>query len=335
MKQSFSSLSLVHSNDKANLNSNPRFYCLEEFSSSRIRIFRKKFFLICSVEYVNKNKENKLKTSQIRQKFKEELIPIPSFQEWLKKRCRVEWDNSEKKLVLIETLDKSPIEKENYKVKPKKSKKSHPKKIKSVRETLIGKSQQIIGPLVTNFEENAKDFILDNYEYDFTEILTNSNLESLPLPKAEKNELEDETFYQVNTILESPKQLGNNRALQKKDKATMKSLKEKFKTLTKSPIDDASFEVKNVIGHRIRKDRLELKIEWAADKKRGIKYKPASLCSCASAIRKYDKNVFKMYSQIKHRAYLNKKIDMSKASNPTKEVADKFYNLVGKTSKKI
>ncbi|RNA09394.1 hypothetical protein BpHYR1_023777 [Brachionus plicatilis] len=38
---------------------------------------------------------------------------------------------------------------------------------------------------------------------------------------------------------------------------------------------------------------LELKIQWAPDKKRRVKYKPtyesASLCSCSTAVRQYSK----------------------------------------------
>ncbi|RNA03743.1 hypothetical protein BpHYR1_039471, partial [Brachionus plicatilis] len=53
--------------------------------------------------------------------------------------------------------------------------------------------------------------------------------------------------------------------------------------------------VDNVIGHKFDsiRNKLELKIQWAPDKKRRVKYKStyesASLCSCSTAVRQYSK----------------------------------------------
>ncbi|RNA41516.1 hypothetical protein BpHYR1_032085 [Brachionus plicatilis] len=272
------------------INSNQRFYNPEEFKPSQLKRFNKKFLVVCSSVYANENTQSKLSTKEIRQRFQQGSFEIPCFDEWFRQKCFVVWDKEAKKLILKNDsglLTQEELEKS---------------------QKILTDITMIEGPLETNFEEGSKTPI-------YPEGWTISN-------EFAKNLNEEKSIEML-----FPKPDYNKRPLKKRTalKNRDENLAKKFKDITKSNIEDASFEVENVIGHRSINDKLELKIQWASDHKRKVQYKPtyesASLCSCSTAIREYSAKIHKKYQKIKRRPYFEKKFDVSKASNEALELA--------------
>ncbi|CAF0951408.1 unnamed protein product [Brachionus calyciflorus] len=366
------SMTSFNSTELSSLKSRRRFRYLQadELSNTSRKNEYRKFLAIASAEYASNN--GNIKTAEVRKKFKTGEIFIPNFDIWLNTGLFIKWDEEEKKLALSSdrnVLVRVTFEKNaDYKKNKNENHKNlvefveNSKRLLEIRENEAALMTDNTETEVSNHQKDIestdngiqKKSVVSKTSNKQTinqnqlnkkkkktvptrakqQAKKNSSLRNICTETSDLSDSNDDGKQDSNDKSETPVKISANekKVLNKK----LDDLAVSFFEKTNTVVEDASYEVVDVVDAKIENEDLFFKIKWKNDTKRGVKYsqsweKGSTVSFSDSFVQEFKNRLGKKINfEInlpEKRKYIVKKVEVSNLPASTRAIADKFFEI--------